>query len=525
LVISYSGGIKGYIEPCGCQSDMLGGMARLTGLLMTYRAKGLSLLPLETGSLFFEELDLPEAKKKQAQLKAELLADSFKLIGYRAMGIGPYDLAMGRYTLNKLLQRSGMIGISSNLRELSSEKLVYPSRMILLTPNGHRIGLFSITGEAISKPDHPVRWPKDYWARHQLRLDPPEEAARREIAALQKEGATLIVLLSTLGRAQTEGLLSKVEGIDIAIDGEEGEGVETPPTRQAGRSLLLVGDKEGQKIGTLALYFAPKAPKSRWEPIETPQSRLLAIRELEKQIQSYRAQAKQMREQGDDFAPIAAVYEQQAQSSLTQIAAIRAKQDAPPKLPTQGRPFLHNLLPLSGKIPDLPLTAKRMQDYEKAVQQANFEAMKQVKAIPFNQDGDFFAGAETCRACHAPAYSFWKKTPHAHAYQTLANKNKQFDMDCIGCHVVGWQQPGGLFDLRDPKNLGNVQCENCHSYAGLHARTAQKTKHLQRDVPASVCKNCHQGSHHPNFNYHDSLKKILGKGHGEARLKSLLKKP
>jgi hypothetical protein len=41
-------------------------------------------------------------------------------------------------------------------------------------------------------------------------------------------------------------------------------------------------------------------------------------------------------------------------------------------------------------------------------------------------------------------------------------------------------------------------------------------------VAEATCRQCHQGSHDPNFNYRQKLKLILGKGHGEKRLKQLI---
>ena len=97
--------------------------------------------------------------------------------------------------------------------------------------------------------------------------------------------------------------------------------------------------------------------------------------------------------------------------------------------------------------------------------------------------------------------------------------------DTLGCHVVGWQKPGGLFDLQKPGRFAHVQCENCHSYGGLHARTANSQKNgIKRKVTASVCAQCHRGHHHPDFQYNNNLHKILGKGHGEALWKKLLEK-
>ena len=34
-------------------------------------------------------------------------------------------------------------------------------------------------------------------------------------------------------------------------------------------------------------------------------------------------------------------------------------------------------------------------------------------------------------------------TSHGRAYATLEQRNKQFNLSCVGCHVTGYDQPGG----------------------------------------------------------------------------------
>ena len=64
--------------------------------------------------------------------------------------------------------------------------------------------------------------------------------------------------------------------------------------------------------------------------------------------------------------------------------------------------------------------------------------------------GATFVGTDTCGECHTEALEIWKKTPHAHALESLDPTNKRvgherlngvnrtFDPECIACHVVGW---------------------------------------------------------------------------------------
>ena len=42
----------------------------------------------------------------------------------------------------------------------------------------------------------------------------------------------------------------------------------------------------------------------------------------------------------------------------------------------------------------------------------------------------------------------WDGTPHAHAYATLEKGFKEFNLDCVSCHVTGYGKPGGSSGLR-----------------------------------------------------------------------------
>lgn len=524
-VLLYSGGLKSYFEPCGCQADMLGGLGRVTSLVKGYRQKGMRVLSADAGNLFYEKLWFGAAKKKQGELKARMVADLFRLMGASVMGVGPYDLTLGRDELLRLVQRSGMIAVASNLVDSKTQKSIFVGHHIVTVGN-QRIGFFALT----ESPDIPAGTPKKkkqvkeakykaYWSKLHLTVTPYMAAAKREVATLKKKKVDRIVLLSTLGARRLEGLMNKVKGIDFAIEGSEEEAFDPP--QRAGSSFLFSTPKEGQKLGIFAMYVRDK--QADWAPIQTPMKRKEALAAMKKQIKSYIQQATQMRKQGKAFEPIAKVYDKQAKQMRGKMGALKKQLNAPPELAKGRNGYVHTLLKVSSKLPDYPSAAARVERYQSDLKKVIVEALKKIKPIPKDKSGNFYVGISTCKTCHMEAYKFWQKTAHANAYETLVKRNKQFDLDCIGCHVVGWQQPGGLYDIKKPKRLADVQCENCHSRGGLHAQRGGQKSLIRGHVTAKVCTQCHKGSHHPNFKFVENVKKILGKGHGEKRLAQILK--
>ena len=61
------------------------------------------------------------------------------------------------------------------------------------------------------------------------------------------------------------------------------------------------------------------------------------------------------------------------------------------------------------------------------------------------------------------------KTAHAHAYATLSTQFKEFNLECVGCHVTGYERAGGTTVTHVDK-LRDVQCEVCHGPGSKHVR-------------------------------------------------------
>ncbi|MFQ5602414.1 MAG: cytochrome c3 family protein [bacterium] len=143
-----------------------------------------------------------------------------------------------------------------------------------------------------------------------------------------------------------------------------------------------------------------------------------------------------------------------------------------------------------------------------------------------------YAGASTCRFCHAGSlaadqHTPWLATKHAVAYDSVAAfseflRNKvQRTAECLQCHTTGWDTTRANFGADDfvqvDYNLDefnisfatdndsikfnvvkNVQCESCHGPAFDHIRDFRNVK-PPKILGAEVCGACHQDKHHPYF--------------------------
>jgi hypothetical protein len=109
-----------------------------------------------------------------------------------------------------------------------------------------------------------------------------------------------------------------------------------------------------------------------------------------------------------------------------------------------------------------------------------------------------YAGSAPCAACHTGAYLAWKATRHAAAYATLQRLDKEYNLDCVACHLTGYDQGGA--SLAELEGLTHVGCESCHGASAAHVDDPQSRRGApRRAVPTSRCTVCHDGAHSPDF--------------------------
>jgi hypothetical protein len=154
-----------------------------------------------------------------------------------------------------------------------------------------------------------------------------------------------------------------------------------------------------------------------------------------------------------------------------------------------------------------------MLTYYKAVDDHNRVAFAGRMPPVAAPDQASYVGIDACTSCHAAARTVWNGTPHAHAYATLADQFKELNLECVSCHVTGYERPGGS-TVTHVDGLKNVQCEVCHGPGSRHVqRPADKTRIVAAPDPA-VCLGCHHPPHVEGFDPGVKLREILGPGHG-----------
>ena len=171
---------------------------------------------------------------------AWFLMDVMKVLGTDAVGMSERELRFGLSYLKAQLKRTQLPMVCANLYDKKTAKLVLPPYVVKQVGTV-KVGIFGLMSNAV---DLGV-------SRDSLRVEEPSTAAKRVVAELHKKGATIVVLLSQLGKVEGEDLVTAVDGIDAVILGRG------TPLLQKGRlikaTVACYGGEQGQYVGRTLL--------------------------------------------------------------------------------------------------------------------------------------------------------------------------------------------------------------------------------------------------------------------------------
>src|SRR5262249_25723000 len=155
------------------------------------------------------------------------------------------------------------------------------------------------------------------------------------------------------------------------------------------------------------------------------------------------------------------------------------------------------------KVHDLMLGFyRRVNDHNKTA-----FAGRKPPPVPTGSSG--YVGVEICSSCHEAERAVWDRTAHAKAYQTLSSQFKEYNLDCVGCHVTGYEKPGGA-TVTENASLRDVQCEQCHGPGQAHAKAPEKKGLIIREPKLDGCvSSCHHPPHVEGFDPQAAKARIL----------------
>ncbi len=338
--------------------------------------------------------------------------------------------------------------------------------------------------------------------------------AAAQARALREKGAELVV--AVLGeRREARRLLGRTPGIDVGVVGTRvGEG--DPIAERVGDAILVQAADQGRRLGLLRIVLRPGAPP-RLEDAGGPVQRQARLARLDREIAALEARLAAWAAQKDGDADFVAERRRELAAAKAERARLHDAKTPEHAVPERGSWFEYALVDIRRKLPRDPAIAARMRDLDRQVSRQNLEAARREPAPPLPKGAVAFVGAETCgkAGCHVQELAFWKKTIHAHAWRTLVEADKQYDYDCIGCHVTRYEEPGGA-SLARHGGLVDVQCETCHGPGARHvaADGLEDPPAVTRAPAEDLCATqCHTPEPSDTFERKASRRAVTGPGH------------
>ena len=481
--------VRGQIGPCGCTSNPLGDISRTAEIIAQARAAG-PVLVVDAGSLLYSQNPVPPQLAAQEELKADLITNLYQHdLQVAAVGLGPMDLAKGPAGVRFPRE-------AANLADAAYPTV--PPRVVEV--GGAKVGIFGVIAEGAIP----------------LKLSDPVAAGKAAVTKLRSDGARVVIaLVQASNKRDAVQLVRAIGGIDLAVGGL---GIDAPEPDHVAITPEKVGDgwfvapaNRGQVVsridvtlhgpGPLVDAIGPAAAGARIADLDTQ------LRALDADLAAF------AKDKTADPAFVA-----QKRGERDKIAAEQAQLRAHPlAAPPTGSFFTLDQVSVKKTLACSVPVQDAVNNFDLAAGKANVAAAKSEPPPPAKPGQATYVGMAACADCHDDEVKFWQKTVHAQAWQTLVDRGQQFDLECIGCHVTGWQDPGGA-NLAHNDNLRDVQCEMCHGPGSIHVAKGGEEKPLavHLDPPEDLCATrCHTHEHSDTFDRTAYLRDIVGKGHGE----------
>lgn len=507
LLVVITANFEGYIEPCGCTSDPLGGVSRFAFVVKKLESE-LAFKPLviDSGNLLFEEKERRKEDRCQDQAKIDVLLKTLQESGLRSTMMAPFDLAWGEDEAQKIYKAHNV----AFAKRQAITKYIERS-------NSLNVATLYLPFDVVMSDEEMAK-----------------ELDRLSKEAREIDGAEVVILVAQLSTPTVLNVTKGLSMMDIVVlANTENMAPKAPRRDDEGSPIYFEPGRQGQYFTFMLLQNI----KDRNGPLILDNRAVLATEKtelLKLRILGLKAQINESSAARKPFL------EERLKVTEKELFALSMEV----LTPLEGPQVMFWSLPLNRKIPADETVAARISDYEKAIPsltKACEEGMECPKAGP---NDPTYVGANTCKGCHQEAFDVWKKAVftisaldergkaikrevgHSKAFKTLTDIGKEHDRSCIGCHSIGFMEPGGFCKTSDVDFRKDVQCESCHGAGSLHAQTGDK-KYITRRMDEEGCRGCHHVPHiqsYESFDYEDKVQKVLGKGHGEAFLKELIHK-
>jgi 2',3'-cyclic-nucleotide 2'-phosphodiesterase (5'-nucleotidase family) len=232
--------------------------------------------------------DFMSTKKLEAERTNEFIFGIMEELGTAVATLGERELTNWS-TTRRFLERGRIPYVTTNL-SLVEDGVARPlaHRYLVRTVHGVRVGFLGVIG---STEFSSARLPEDL----QVTFQEPTDAIQAVLPEVRKE-AEVVVLLAHMDGRGTEELVSRIQGIDVALVGHRAKSNKTPELL-AGVVVNQSGIR-GQWAGITRLIVSPEGEILDWGGKNIPlDAKVDANPDIQKRVEELQAELKVLRQE------------------------------------------------------------------------------------------------------------------------------------------------------------------------------------------------------------------------------------
>ncbi len=458
LALVVSGRQHGYLEPCGCSATQSGGIARRSDLMHQIEKRGWKVIGLDVGGTARPG----RGTRAQGRIKFQNLISALKQMSYRALALGPEELAFGPdYILSQHQPDEAIPFLAANVVLYESRDLGTPLPYTVIEAGPLKIGVTAVLSTSV---DYAKRVLPD-GNTADVAIEEPAQALPAALEKLKAESPDLLVLLAHTGTPEAQQLAEQFPDFDLILTAGGPEDPDGEPTTVGQTMILQVGEK-GKNVGVVGVY--PDAtPKLKFELVNLDKDRFQEDEAMRNVMREYQQMLQDLDVIGNSI-PVTHPRE-------TEFVGADACKSC--------HTLAYGVWEKSGHAHGVESLLKGGKDYAG-------------DWIPRLHDPE-------CIACHTAGWDPKRILRYKSGFVSLEETPHLTGQQCENCHGPASRHVALETAWEKARETVNVD----------ELAAARKAQHLDKDTAEkNVCSKCHDLDNSPNFNFQEYWEKIKHPG-------------
>ena len=445
---------------------------------------------LDAGNLLYKRANIQKGPSQES-LTAEAIIEIYKQLRYDAVGVGPLDLA-GSMDLLKNSTATGFPWISANLAD-DQDKPIFKQWI------ERKVGDTEIYITALTAP--PAKIPAD------IKILKTETVLPKLLKKFKSAKQNpFIILLSTLSNDKNREIAEQYPAINLIIGADRSKSNISP--KIVNNCLITQTERQGKYQGLLEIIFGTTR---QWGKDSSKE-----LADLQNKLGSMNWQLRRLEKKsklpglGEKFKATILRLENEKEAMNKKIDSLKEIMQQEEISGATNDQFIYRFIKLQKNMPKDQQTVEklnRLNNKIRKLHKSNSQLKQSSKLIKS------MAGYSVCETCHEAQFTFWKNSMHASAFMTLVDEKKQYNLDCLPCHLTidasntAFTIETNKGYLSYPAKMQSVGCESCHGPGKNHS-LAPDTVSMLRKPDKQTCLTCHTSEHDDNFNYDVKIQNI-----------------